>query len=75
LGTVGDIILADLSEYILVDKGGVKEDVSISVRFLYDEMAYRFVYRYDAAPMAAAPTTSFKGSVSQSAFVALASRA
>jgi len=75
LGTVGDVILADLSEYILIDKGGVREDVSIHVQFLADEMAYRFIYRYDGAPMAAAPVTSYKGSVSQSAFVALATRA
>jgi HK97 family phage major capsid protein len=75
LGTVRDVILADLSEYILIDKGAVKEDVNISVRFLYDEMTYRFVYRCDGAPMAASPTTSFKGAVQQSAFVALATRA
>jgi HK97 family phage major capsid protein len=75
LGTVGDVILADLSEYILIDKGGVREDVSIHVQFLADELAYRFIYRYDGAPMAAAPVTSYKGSVSQSAFVALATRA
>jgi len=75
LGTLGDVILADLSEYILIDKGAVKEDVSIHVQFLADELAYRFVYRCDGQTMAAAPTTSFKGSVPQSAFVALATRA
>ena len=36
-GEVGDIILADIGQYLLIDKGGVKAASSIHVRFLYDE--------------------------------------
>ena len=60
LGTVGDIILADLTNgYILAEKGGIKSDMSIHVRFIYDESVFRFVLRIDgAAP--SAPLTPYK---------------
>ncbi len=45
LGTEGDIILADMSQYIVADKGGVRGDVSMHVRFIYDEQTFRFIYR------------------------------
>ena len=48
LGTVGDIVLADLSQVLLADKGAVQAAASMHVRFLYDEMAFRFTYRVDA---------------------------
>src|SRR3990167_645148 len=34
LGTVGDIVLADLGQYLLIDKGGLDAQESIHVRFL-----------------------------------------
>ena len=38
LGTKGDIYLADFQNgYILADKGGISSDMSIHVRFVYDE--------------------------------------
>jgi len=75
LGTVGDIVLADMSQYMLIDKGGVKSDASMHVRFLYDEMAYRFITRLDGQPLWKKALTPFKGSNTQSPFVALATRA
>lgn len=75
LGTVGDIVLADLSDYITVDKGGVQAATSIHVQFLTDETAFRFIYRLDGQPSLAAPITPYKGSNTQSAYVALATRA
>jgi len=42
LGTVGDIIFADLDQYVFIEKGGIKADQSIHVQFLTDEMAFRF---------------------------------
>jgi HK97 family phage major capsid protein len=47
LGTVGDIILTNFSEYTLIDKGGVDQAVSLHVAFLTDEAVYRFIYRVD----------------------------
>jgi HK97 family phage major capsid protein len=42
LGTVGDIILVDPDLYILAEKGGVRGAVSAHVRFIYDELTYKF---------------------------------
>ena len=74
LGDVGDIALADLSQYLLIDKGGVQAASSIHVRFLYDEMTYRFVYRVDGQPIWNKTLTPYKGSKTLSPFVALAAR-
>jgi HK97 family phage major capsid protein len=74
LGTVGDIILADFSEYVLAEKGGVRTDVSIHVRFLYGEPTYRFMLRIDGQPAWSSALTPYKGSNTLSPFVALATR-
>ena len=74
LGDVGDIILADLSQYLLIDKGGINAASSIHVRFLYDEAVFRFVYRVDGQPVWNKPITPYKGSATLSPFVALAKR-
>jgi len=75
LGTVGDIILADLSEYMLIDKGGIKQAASIHVRFLYDEMTFRWTYRLDGQPIRNSALTPYKGSNTRSPFITLATRA
>jgi HK97 family phage major capsid protein len=76
LGTKGDVILADMSQYILIDKGGVQSASSIHVRFVNDESVFRFVYRVDGLPIWQSPLTPFKGSANtQSPFVTLATRA
>jgi HK97 family phage major capsid protein len=78
LGTVGDIVLGNLKNgYILGEKGGIKSDVSIHVRFVYDESVFRFVLRIDGQPVRATALTPYKGGASdtQSHFIALATRA
>lgn len=75
LGTVGDIIFADLGGYILARKGGIQTDVSIHVQFVYDESVFRFVMRVDGQPERASALTPYKGSDTLSHFVALATRA
>jgi len=72
LGTAGDIILADLSQYQAIQKGGVESASSIHVKFVTDETAFRFVYRVDGAPIRSAPLTPHKGSATLSPFVTLA---
>jgi HK97 family phage major capsid protein len=74
LGTAGDIILADLSQYIVIDKGGMQSASSIHVNFTTDETAFRFVYRIDGQPLWKTYLTPYKGSTSyQSPFVVLPS--
>ena len=74
LGSVGDIMLADLSQYTVVDKGGVQAATSMHIAFLTDEMVFRITYRTDGQPMWKSPITPFKGSNTRGPFVALAAR-
>lgn len=74
LGTKGDIVLADLSQYTVIDKGDVQQASSMHVRFLYDETVYRFVYRIDGQAEWNAPLTPKNGGATVSPFVLLASR-
>lgn len=76
LGDVGDVMLADLNGYILAQKGGIQSDVSIHVRFVYDESVFRFVLRIDGQPVRASALTPYKGGAgaTQSHFVTLAAR-
>jgi len=74
VGTTGDIMLCDFSKYLAIDKGGLKQDVSIHVRFLYDESVFRFVYRFDGQPELGSAITPYKGTNTLSHFVKLDSR-
>jgi HK97 family phage major capsid protein len=73
VGTEGDISLVDLDQYLMIDKGGMQSASSIHVRFIYDETTFRFVYRCDGAPIWNTAVTPYKGSISQSPIVTLAS--
>lgn len=78
LGTQGDIILANFRNgYILAEKGGIKADMSIHVRFVYDESCFRFVLRVDGQPVRASALTPYKGGATstQSHFIVLDTRA
>jgi HK97 family phage major capsid protein len=75
VGTVGDIMLADFSQYTLVDKNGVQAATSMHVAFLTDEMVFRITYRVDGKPMWHSALTPFKGSATKSPFITLATRA
>lgn len=74
LGTPGDIILADLSQYVMADKGAPEAASSIHVRFLNDETTFRFIYRVDGQPTWKKPLTPKNGTNTQSPFIALATR-
>lgn len=75
VGDKGDIYFVDLSQYLLIEKGGVQAASSMHVKFIYDEMTYRFTYRLDGAPTWNSALTPYKGSNTQSPFIALAARA
>lgn len=74
LGTVGDVVLADLSEYIMIDKGDIKSQTSIHLRFDYDEMVFKFTYRCDGQPWVNTVLAPAKGTNTLSPFVALQTR-
>lgn len=74
VGDLGDIILADLSKYRLIRKGGVEQASSIHVRFAQGEQAFRAFYRVDGQPMPRSAVTPFKGAATRSPFVTLAAR-
>jgi HK97 family phage major capsid protein len=72
MGTVGDIVLASLSQYQTINKGAPQTASSIHVAFLTDETAFRFIYRFDGQPTWNSAVTPLHGSNTQSPFVALA---
>ncbi|MCK7513854.1 MAG: phage major capsid protein [Desulfobacterales bacterium] len=75
LGTVGDVLFVDLSQYAIITKGGIKSDQSIHVRFLYDENCFKWTVRNNGQPIWKSALTPYKGSATVSPFVALATRA
>ena len=75
VGAVGDIVLADLSQYRWIDKSGINAQTSIHVRFLYDETAFRFTYRAGGRPIWPNAIAAYKGTTTRSPYVTLAARA
>lgn len=75
IGDLNDILFLDLNEYPYIDKGGIRAEASIHVRFLFDEQAFRFIYRCDGQPMWASAVTQFNGTETLSPYVNLAARA
>ena len=75
VGDVGDIILADFSQYVLADKGGVRSAVSMHVKFIEEEQTFRWSLRTDGQPLWRTALTPYKGTNTLSPFVALAARA
>ena len=75
VGTVGDVILADLSQYLTVVKsGGVRSDTSIHLFFDQNVTAFRFVMRMSGQPWLSAAITRASGSNTLSHFVTCAVR-
>ena len=75
LGTAGDIILTDLSAYATgLKKQGVRSDVSIHLKFDYNETAFRFLFEVDGQPWLASALTPFKGSDTLGTAITVATR-
>ena len=74
LGSVGDIMLVDPTQYVGITKGGLQAAQSMHVKFLTDEMTYRFTYRFDGQPIWHAALTPKSGSSTWSPYVTLAAR-
>lgn len=74
LSTQGDISLVDLSRYVTISKGGLRSASSMHVRFIYDEMTFKWSYRLAGQPMIRKAITPANGTSTLSPFVTLASR-
>ncbi len=60
LGALGDILLADLSQYAIV-LAALKADLSLHLRFDVDEGVFAFVWRGMGMPAWSSPVTPFNG--------------
>ena len=74
LGTVGDIILFQPSQYLLIDKGGIKNAASMHVRFLYEEKIFRFTMRVNGQLLWHKALTPKNSTKTQSPVITLATR-
>jgi HK97 family phage major capsid protein len=76
LGDTGDIILADLRQYLApVKGGGIRQSSSIHLWFDWDCTAFKFSIRLGGQPWLSAPISPRDGSTTFSPFVTLAARA
>jgi hypothetical protein len=74
MGTVGDLILADMAEYQLALRDSGTLGVSMHVKFTTDEQAIRLILRCDGQSAWHTVVTPFNGTNTQSPFVVLQSR-
>lgn len=75
VGDEGDIILADLSQYLVVQKaGGIRTDVSMHLYFDYGQQAYRFTFRVAGQPWWNTTISPENGSNTLAPFVTIAAR-
>lgn len=76
LGDVGDILFADLSQYLLLTKGGVNPRVETSMHLWFDQdlMAFKFVLRVGGQPWWSTTHSARDGSQTFAPFVALEAR-
>jgi HK97 family phage major capsid protein len=75
LGSQGDVIFANFGEYVMIEKGGLQQESSMHVRFLNDEMTFRWTLRLDGQPAWNAALTPAKGASTLSPFIEVAVRA
>lgn len=73
-GNPGDVAAFDLSRYLLAMRERTNQEVSIHVKFLTGEQAFRFRMRVDGAPVDTQPIIPMNGTVTQSPFVCIDQR-
>jgi HK97 family phage major capsid protein len=72
VGVKGDILLCDFEGYVLGEKpGGIKFASSIHVKFVNDEVCWRWVLRLDGQPILSSAITPAHGSNTLSHFICL----
>lgn len=75
LGTVGDIIYCNLRAYATAVRGMVDSAYSMHLKFDYAQTAFRMIFELDGQPFLNSVITPYKGSVTTSPIVTLATRA
>lgn len=75
LGTKGDIILGNMKAYVTALRGAIQSAMSIHVRFLYNETAFRFLFDVDGQTWDNSALTPMHGTNTLSSFVTLDARA
>jgi HK97 family phage major capsid protein len=75
VGDLGDVVLANLGQYQLVEKGGLEAASSIHVRFINHENTFRWNWSINGQPKWKTAVTPANGTATVSPFVALAARA
>ncbi|MCB2190425.1 MAG: phage major capsid protein [Deltaproteobacteria bacterium] len=74
LGEQGDIILADLSQFLVVERSGIQGQSSIHLRFDYAETLFRYIWRVGGQPIWSSAQTPYNGGATVSPFVVLDER-
>lgn len=74
-GTPGDLVLADMTQYIVADKGGMQTASSIHVEFLAEQRTFRFTVRVDGQCRWKTEVEAYKGTTTVSPIVTIAVRA
>lgn len=75
IGAVGDIVLADLSYYLIGDRQATTVESTKFDRWQYDQTSWRMVHRVDGQPWLSAPLTYQDGETQVSPFVELSGSA
>lgn len=75
LGDLGDINFMNLKEYMLITKGGTRQDYSIHVQFLAAENCFRFIFFANGMPKRSNTLTIKNSSNARSNCIQLAARA
>ncbi|MCK1317141.1 phage major capsid protein [Bradyrhizobium sp. 23] len=73
LGSAGDLVLADLSQYLLAEREP-QFIGPIAIRFLESESAFKIRYRVDGQPGWTSPVTRRNSALTESPFIALGAR-
>jgi HK97 family phage major capsid protein len=74
LSSLGDIILLDPTQWMMIYKGGIDSATSIHVQFLTAENCYRFIFRMNGLPKRKSPLTLKNSSNARSSYVTLGPR-
>jgi len=74
IGDKGDIIFGDLSQYMLITKGGIQADTSMHVQFLTAENCFRFIFRANGMTKKNKALTIKNSANQRSSFITLDAR-
>lgn len=74
VGSRGDVLLIDPTQYILLVKGTARQDWSVHVEFLTAQNCFRMIFRCNGAPKVNTSLTIKNSTKTRSPFITLAAR-